>query len=451
MLTKKIFYIDNLAIIMMSLISFIGIVVISFSIRYLQGDRKQARFFLNMIISILTILVMVSTDHIFLLLIAWSLGNLFFTRLMLHKNEWAAARASSNLAFKNFILVFLFSSLAFCSLYYISDETSIQAILNYVQSNNRAFNSDVVSSNDVFQNWLTFSAFFLFLSAMSQSALWPFHRWLISSMNSPTPVSAMMYAGFINGGGFILARFAPIFLEQPFILNLIFIIGIISALLGTLWKLMQHDVKRMLACSTIGQMGFMIAQCGLGLFAAAITHLCWYGLFKAYLFLSSGSAAQIKYINLKYPPKIKHFMLALLCGIGGTGAFALINNYSIMVFDTRLFLIGITLVGCTQFSLHLIKYTPLVATVLMGSIYGLNVSVIVSALKDLNIEQPQALNILHIYAFIILTIAWLSIMFLRHKNLKRPRDWMLKLYVAMLNASQPHSKTITTCRNQYQY
>ena len=107
-----------------------------------------------------------------------------------------------------------------------------------------------------------------------------------------------MHAGLINGGGFLLARFAPMLAIQPPILNLIFIAGITTALLGTLWKLMQSDVKRMLACSTMGQMGFMIAQCGLGLFPAAVAHLSWHGLFKAYLFLSTGSAAKEKRLDL---------------------------------------------------------------------------------------------------------------------------------------------------------
>jgi len=132
---------------------------------------------------------------------------------------------------------------------------------------------------------------------MTQSAIWPFHTWLISSLNSPTPVSAIMHAGLINGGGFLLTRFAGLFVQSTGMLQVIFFLGLLTALIGTLWKLMQHDIKRMLACSTMGQMGFMIAQCGLGLFPAAIAHLCWHGLFKAYLFLSSGSAAHEKEWN----------------------------------------------------------------------------------------------------------------------------------------------------------
>ena len=87
-----------------------------------------------------------------------------------------------------------------------------------------------------------------------------------------------MHAGLVNGGGFLIVRFAPLYLNYPGILNIIFIIGLSTAIMGTLWKLMQSDIKRMLACSTMAQMGFMIAQCGLGLFSAAIAHIILHGL-----------------------------------------------------------------------------------------------------------------------------------------------------------------------------
>ena len=328
---KSLIFLDRLALVMMALVSFVGLSVASFSSRYLRGDRRQGRFYLHLAALLLSLGLLVSADHLLLFFVTWAVSNLLLVRLMLHKPEWRAARESSWLALKNFSLGFLFLAGAFLILYEISGETSIQAILR----------------GDVGAKRFLFAAGLIFLSAMTQSALWPFHRWLTSSLNSPTPVSAIMHAGLVNGGGFLLARFAPLFLRQPAVLNAMFLMGVATALLGTLWKLMQSDIKRMLACSTMGQMGFMMAQCGLGLFPAAIAHLCWHGLFKAYLFLSSGSAAQEKRLDLEGPPRTGHFFLALACGAAAAALFSLVSGKELLTWDVHLFLVALALVAGT--------------------------------------------------------------------------------------------------------
>jgi NAD(P)H-quinone oxidoreductase subunit 5 len=100
-----------------------------------------------------------------------------------------------------------------------------------------------------------------------------------------------MHAGFVNAGGILLARFAPLFYNEQ-LLWLIVLIGGLGALLGKFWKFVHPNFKRKLGCSTVSQMGFMILQCGLGFFTAAITHLILHGFYKAYLFLSSGSRVE---------------------------------------------------------------------------------------------------------------------------------------------------------------
>lgn len=424
------------------LVGFVFLCVASFSANYLRGDKKQSSFYINLIALVSSIFVMISTDHILLLLGTLATSNLFLTRLMLHKHEWEAARQSSRLALKNFGLGFIFLGGAFLILYSTTGETSIQNIL----------------SGSIDTIWIMSSSLLIVLCAMTQSSLWPFHRWLISSLNSPTPVSAIMHAGLVNGGGFLLARFAPLISEQTLILNIIFILGVTTALLGTLWKLMQSDVKRMLACSTMGQMGFMVAQCGLGLFPAAIAHLCWHGLFKAYLFLACGSAAQEKRLDLEYPPSIKQFSIALICGTLGAYCFSAVSSKNIVAGDTTLFLILIAMIAQTQFALtmirtHSIAKLPivLVATALLGSLYGFSVDLIEQTLSPLGISKPQPLNALHLFALMAFAGAWLSILFSRRSQKKPYSDWKLKFYVRMLNASQPHPNTVTAHRNQYQF
>ncbi|MVM39148.1 proton-conducting membrane transporter [Spirosoma sp. HMF3257] len=360
-LPDKLFHLDRLSIILMALVIFIGVCVGSFAYRYLKGDTQYRPFFFRLAVLIGSVIIMVSADHLLLLLIAWCLSNGLLVRLMIYKKNWKAAKAAGLLATKNFVWGAIWVASAFVLFYTATGETSIQALVH----------QPTLSSTTLLALGL------LLMGAMTQSAIWPFHRWLLSSLNSPTPVSAIMHAGLINGGGFLLARFAPLYLQSPALLTVLVVLGFCTALLGTLWKLMQPDVKRMLACSTMGQMGFMVVQCGLGLFPAAVAHLVWHGLFKAYLFLSSGSAAQEKRVDLRYPPGPVAFSCALVCGSIGSFCFAISSGKAWMSGDTTLVLIGVAFLTASQFALPMLQSKPLqrlplalIGTGLFGLVYG---------------------------------------------------------------------------------
>lgn len=440
---SEIFYFDALSSVMSGLIGFIGLCVAVFSWRYLKGDHAQKRFFTTLGLMIAALFVLVSSDHIALFLSAWALANLLLVQLMIHKKSWRAARESGWLTLKYFAFGFMAIAVGFALLCAQTSETSIQALIS------SQYDSVI----------LTTALSLIAVGVMVQCGLWPFHRWLVSSLNSPTPTSAIMHAGLVNGGGFLLARFAPLYTQLPDLLLVLFVIAMISALVGTLWKLMQSDVKRMLACSTMGQMGFMIAQCGLGLFPAAVAHLCWHGMFKAYLFLASGGVAQEKRLDLGYPPSMKVFALSLLCGLVGAYVFAWSGHFNIGAGDTTLFLVGMTFIAGTQLAIPILKnrawkVLPLagLVTAIAGALYGFSVHAFESLLAPMNLMQPQELKAFHIIGFATLFIAWLSILFGRNPERRSniPR-WMLRGYVAMLNASQPHPKTVTAHRNHYQY
>ncbi len=442
LILNQYFHIDNLSLVMIGLVGIVTLSVASFASRYLKGDRKQKNFYYKLITLLLSVSIMVSADHLLLMLLSWCISNIILVRLMLHKKEWEAARQSSILAFKNFCLGSIFLSSAFLMLFFKTQQTSIQ----------------VITHSHIEIPWLIASGILIVLAAMTQSSLWPFHRWLISSLNSPTPVSAIMHAGLVNGGGFLLARFSLMIAQSSTILTIIFIVGIVSALLGTLWKLMQCDVKRMLACSTMGQMGFMIAQCGLGLFPAAVAHLCWHGLFKAYAFLDSGSAAQEKRLDLDTPPSFTHFFIALLCGISGIYFLSLTSEKNLFTGDTRAFLTTLVLIAGTQFALPIVRGNSLIkiplafiTTSIMGTLYGVSVHLIEQALAPLGMSHPQPLNMVHIIALILLTVAWLKVLLIRRSEKSVLPHWILKAYVWMLNASQPDPKTVTAHRNHYHF
>lgn len=450
MLTEVIspyFRMDALAEIMIGLVAFIGTLVWLFAKRYLEGDRQYRRFSWQLIALCLSVMGLLAADNILVFFSAWCLSNTLLVSLMVHKAEWSAARASGRLAGKTFALGALFLSLAFGILYYMTGATSIQAI---IQSPAHLADETLL---------LTIALGFMLIAAMTQSAIWPCHRWLLSSLNSPTPVSAIMHAGLINGGGFLLARFAPLYLIEQNLLLAIFFIGLITAILGTLWKLIQHDIKRMLACSTMAQMGFMLAQCGLGLFPAAVAHLCWHGLFKATLFLGAGAAAQDKRLLVKDPPTLVVVFSALLSGLLGSYCFALTSGKDWFALDTSSVLVGVAFITTAQLALTLLQ-TDLWKNIFIvaglssaaGACYGWSVFIITRWLAPLQISQPQPLSALYVVGFALLAGCWLATVFrglwLKSagvKNLLKPS------YVRLLNATLPDPTTITAHRNDYQY
>ena len=132
----------------------------------------------------------------------------------------------------------------------------------------------------------------LALAAVLKSAQFPTHGWLTEVMETPTPVSALLHAGVINAGGFLLIRFADVMLLAPGVLAALVMIGGFTALFGSLVMLTQPAVKTSLAWSTVAQMGFMIFECGLALFPLALLHIVAHSLYKAHSFLASGGAVE---------------------------------------------------------------------------------------------------------------------------------------------------------------
>ena len=129
----------------------------------------------------------------------------------------------------------------------------------------------------------------LFIGAMSKSAQFPLFIWLPGYLYAPTPATALLHAGIINAGGFLINRLAPLFGMSPATLHVALVVGALTAILGATMMLVQNDIKNTLGFSTIGQMGYMIMECGLGAFSLAVFHLIAHGLFKATMFLNSGN------------------------------------------------------------------------------------------------------------------------------------------------------------------
>lgn len=436
---------NTLTLLLCNLVLLVSFIVHRFSLRYMHGDRLYKRFFILLSGLTLMVLVMILADNVFLFWSSWSLSNAALVLLMIHKKQWRAAKNSGLLAFYTLAAGSLCLLIAFTILNIIYSTSSISILMQLV-------NPGPLSLGSV-------SMGLILVGALIQSGLFPFHRWLISSLNSPTPVSALMHAGLVNGGGILIVKFAPLMLLYPGLLTALFIVGSVSALLGTVWKLMQHDIKRMLACSTMAQMGFMMMQCGVGLFAAAIAHLCWHGLFKAYLFLSSGSAVKQKktgVVCLKTSPMM--LITSLVGGAIAMTSFAVVTNKSISVHEASSFVLFFAFIAGAQLMLTWIHaYQTLLSIVsgvvlalFSGLMYGASILLIQWLIPSVSMMQAPKLSIIHWTTMAIFGSLWVAFNLGIHQTL-----WQSKLgcwiYMILFNSSQPSRKTVTALRNDYNY
>ena len=145
----------------------------------------------------------------------------------------------------------------------------------------------------------------LFIGVMSKSAQFPLHVWLPSSLYAPTSVHALLHAGIINAGGFLMNRLAPLYGLSPITLHVALVVGTLTAILGASMMLTQNDIKKTLGFSTIGQMGYMIMECGLGAFGLAVFHLIAHGIFKATVFLNCGNVIHKARQEPAFPPAVQ--------------------------------------------------------------------------------------------------------------------------------------------------
>jgi NAD(P)H-quinone oxidoreductase subunit 5 len=191
------------------------------------------------------------------------------------------------------------------------------------------------------------------------------------------------------------------------LLHGLFVAGLITAVVGTFWKLIQTDVKRMLACSTMGQMGFMLMQCGMGLFAPAVSHLCWHGLFKAYLFLSAGSVVQEKRKALSKRISPMRIAIACLAGVSGALAFAITSGTNLSFTESGCMMIALAFMAATQLAIGLLD-NPLTIMRTVGAflvglgsgcLYGLSISLVENALGSLHATQAQPMDAIYFAGF----------------------------------------------------
>ena len=267
-------YFDAVSAIMLLLVSFLAVSVIFFSKNYLGGNPDQGRFFKWLSVTAGCVLLLVVSGNLALFVLSWMGVSMALHKLLTFYPDRPAALMAARKKF-------LFSRLG--------DIALLAALWCAWRAFGTLDYAALFAGASQEEAPLQTIALLLVVAAVLKSAQFPFHGWLPDTMETPTPVSALMHAGIINAGGFLIIRFSPLMAQAPKALELLAAVGGFTALFGSLVMITQTSVKRTLAFSTVAQMGFMMLQCGLGAFALALLHITAHSLYKAHAFLSSGS------------------------------------------------------------------------------------------------------------------------------------------------------------------
>jgi NADH-quinone oxidoreductase subunit L len=279
--------IDRLAAVMMVLITGIGTLIYLYAVNYMRQDRGRARFHTLLALAVFVLLCMVSSANLLMLFLFWQLLSWLLCLLAYNHVHPPTVQGS----FRTFVALRL-GDVAFLAgialAYGLYGTLDFHGLFVRAAADPTTF-SLLWPGSGLEIRGATAVALLIFIGAMSKSAQFPLHLWLPDSLYAPTPVHALLHAGIINAGGFLLNRLAPLYGLSPAALHIVFAAGLLTALLGASMMLTQNDIKKTLGYSTIGQMGYMIMECGLGAFALAVFHLIAHGLFKATIFLNCGN------------------------------------------------------------------------------------------------------------------------------------------------------------------
>ncbi len=433
--------VDGLTILMWLVITFLSGIVHSYSRRYMAGSHHETRFFMAAFGFTIVVMGFVAADHFAIFGALWLAMGLVMAELIGLNRGWPQAQSAKRLARKYFIASTAFLGIGVGVIWRVTGATAVSTLPAGTEMLGGPVLSVAVSS--------------LVLAAIIQSALIPFHTWLLASMTAPTPASALMHAGFVNAGGILLLRFAPVVSIEATVMLLIVLVGAVSALVGKLFKSVQVDTKTRLGSSTVGQMGFMVMQAGLGFFGAAITHLILHGCYKAYLFLSAGEEIETTSpsdTGRSTKSGLDVSIITVLVGMVGGGLFAALTGKG-TGFDSGLLLTGLVVLTTLQATRGAILSRGLSATSRYGVVplvflpaivlYALVYNALRAVMADVAlVTAPTELSIIHGIVGIAFLVGYLAIETGLYRRYTR-------LYVTLVNATTPPTNTLLTSRREY--
>jgi NADH-quinone oxidoreductase subunit L len=283
--------VDGLTAMMFLLVTFVSLMVHIYSLGYMHGDPRFTWFYTMLSVFTMSMLLLVISNNLMVLLVGWELVGICSYLLI---GFWWEEKVNSSAAIKAFLttktgdvglVVGIVTLWAMFRTFDIGE--IIRMVADGVQAGGAALNAGL----------LTFALIAMFLGAIGKSAQFPLHTWLPDAMAGPTPVSALIHAAtMVTAGVFLIARLYPVFSASATAQNVIAVIGAITLISAGFLALVQDDVKRVLAYSTVSQLGYMVAALAFS-YTAGIFHLFTHGFFKALLFLGAGSLIHAVHSN----------------------------------------------------------------------------------------------------------------------------------------------------------
>lgn len=282
---------NNLSLLMISLVSGISVLVHIYSRSYMKNDSNIHRYWAYLGLFCFSMLGLSISDNLLLIYLFWELVG-FSSYLLI--GFWFTKRAASQAAKKAFIMNrigdigFLVGIMIIYGQFHTLDIDALFGENGLIISSIIKDNFWVYGAQQIPEIWLTLAGIGFFIGAMAKSAQFPLHTWLPDAMEGPTSVSSLIHAAtMVAAGVFLIARVYPIF--DPLVLNIMVFIGSFTAFMAATIALTQNDIKRILAYSTISQLGFMVMAMGIGAYTESIFHLTTHAFFKCLLFLAAGS------------------------------------------------------------------------------------------------------------------------------------------------------------------
>jgi NADH-quinone oxidoreductase subunit L len=279
-------FIDPMTITMFGVITTVALMVNIFSIGYMKGEPRYFWFFALLQLFVASMLMLVMADNMLLVYISWELVGVCSFLLIGFYWEKRSATEAAKKAFITTRVGDVGLLIGIILLWRATGTFNIQEIIHHAEA------------GDIGNTYLFVSIMFVFLGCMGKSAQVPFHVWLPDAMEGPTPVSALIHAAtMVVAGVYLTARLLPIFEVADGAMLVVTIVGLTTALLTGFMALAQTDIKKVLAYSTVGQLGFMFVALGSGNPSVALFHLTTHAFFKSLLFLGSGSVIHATHHN----------------------------------------------------------------------------------------------------------------------------------------------------------
>ncbi|MHB8574179.1 MAG: NADH-quinone oxidoreductase subunit L [Dehalococcoidia bacterium] len=272
------FYVDPIALVMLAAVTVVALMVNIYSTGYMHGEARYGWFFAVLSLFVASMMTLVLADNFLLLYVCWELVGVCSFLLIGFYYERRSAVEAAKKAFVTTRAGDVGLLIGIILFWRATGTFDIQEIIHQA------------TTGQISSVYLTVATLFLFLGAMGKSAQVPFHVWLPDAMEGPTPVSALIHAAtMVVAGIYLVARTLPIFEAAHGATTVVLVVGIVTALMAAVMAIVQTDLKKVIAYSTISNLGFMMAALGAGAVTGAMFHLLTHAFFKALLFLGAGS------------------------------------------------------------------------------------------------------------------------------------------------------------------